>query len=66
MLKEIGKLRAERNQREAVISKLEKDLKVIECRRKEIEVETNRTRQQLTESKQKCSNLESEVSFYFF
>jgi len=37
----------------------------MENRRKEVEVEANRTRQQLTESKQKCSKLEDEVGVNF-
>lgn len=59
--KTINQLRADRNHREAVMSKLEKDLESMEDRRKEVEVEVNRTRQQLTESKQKYSKLEEEV-----
>jgi len=57
----VGELRVERNQREARISQLEKELQSSEKLRNECKVESNRARQELTEYKQKCASVQDEV-----
>ncbi|XP_078484392.1 uncharacterized protein LOC100181379 isoform X2 [Ciona intestinalis] len=60
--KMVSELRVERNQREAKISELGRELGKFENQKKENEVESNQARQQLTEAKQRCSELSEEVS----
>ena len=57
----ICELRSERNQREARVLELEKELSDYECKWKESEVEMTRNRQNLSEVKQKCASLTDEV-----
>lgn len=60
--KAVSELRLERNQREAKISSLEKSLIKSDTRRKELEVDINRIRQQLTDARQTNLQLSKEVN----
>jgi len=59
--KGISELRSERNQKEARVLQVEKELGKFEAKWKESEVEMNRNRQSLTDYKQKCSTLTDQI-----